>query len=839
MSEPHAEDGGAILERNLRALFERAYVQVPIRPGFAQQVQAAAAGALRPAPPPTSIGPRLLFAAAASFLLGFFLFAAWQRSDSARDRILARGDVALRSERGAWLGLEVRGGSALPLQLGGDTLELQVPGEIRAAIGMPDGGAIAVSGPAALRCAPSGSGATLEVQAGSFALREFSGRVRGAFGLIECAGADLDLSSDGACAQALLGRGLARFEARDGARQELARGAFFETCPADPALAFADVQPGVLALTPTGDSRVAQPAPPGPAAAAGASPASLSGSVRDGDGHPLQAFRVILLRELELPRTASPQSFEFAATGGAFELQVQSPGSWTVFVQAEGFALWTRESLSLGERAQSLEVVLEPGAALAGRVLDAQSGMPLAGAVVVSEGDVPSMLLSFDLDDCPSNPAALTRSDAQGRFRLEHLARRPTVLRAVHRGFAPQWSAPIVPGADAGEIELRMEHGGAVAGRVEREDGSPWAGVGIVAMPQRSLFGLPRRSHGQALCDASGAYRIEDLPPGACVVVRVEPVARDGSAQGRPGVNVPRTEVRQAIIAADATVAQDFLASPRGSRWTGRVLGADGAALAACTVSIVPLGDGAKGGEGIPEGWRSQLCSATGAFEFTDVAPGAYTVYLGVRTPMDIVQVDRIEIARAANLAHDVRASKGELSGRILNQAGRVPLPSAVVVVERERASAEWEFVAKIFSDAAGVWRAPYLADGVFRVRAYPGRGLAWAGRESLEIRNGGAIGEIEFLVAAGSELDLLVRDGQGAALAGVDVRLYDERGGEYTPAEFLRTNPDGSCAISGLPSGRSRLVLRAADGTTLDHWLSVQAPTPLALELRMDLPRK
>jgi hypothetical protein len=49
-----------------------------------------------------------------------------------------------------------------------------------------------------------------------------------------------------------------------------------------------------------------------------------------------------------------------------------------------------------------------------------------------------------------------------------------------------------------------------------------------------------------------------------------------------------------------------------------------------------------------------------------------------------------------------------------------------------------------------------------------------------------------------------------------------------------LRTNAAGACVLRGLPSGRSRLVLRQADGTSSEHWLSTQAPLPLDLELNL-----
>jgi hypothetical protein len=199
---------------------------------------------------------------------------------------------------------------------------------------------------------------------------------------------------------------------------------------------------------------------------------------------------------------------------------------------------------------------------------------------------------------------------------------------------------------------------------------------------------------------------------------------------------------------------------------------------------------------------------------------------------MDIVQVDTLTIARASNLDRDLHIPGGELRGHV--QSELEPLQYAVVVVERLSVSGEAEFAAKVFSSADGTWRAPHLTDGRYLVRVYPAGGLAWSLRDDLELRDGALLADVNFQLNAGSELRLVLRGPSGAPLSGVSVQLFDERGRECTPAQSLRTNAAGACVLRGLPSGRSRLVLRQADGTSSEHWLSTQAPLPLDLELNL-----
>ncbi|HTF88605.1 MAG TPA: carboxypeptidase-like regulatory domain-containing protein [Planctomycetota bacterium] len=829
MSASSPQSREEILEANLRALFRVAYHPLPIRAGLAAEVQRAAAAALdRPAP----ARPRLLtlaIAAAASFLIAAFAVFAWQCSDQARDRLVRQQQIALREGRGGW-----NATLAKQLQLGGARLELALPEG--AAIAVACGpGALAMLGPAHASIASSGSGADVEAFHGGFTLRGFDGRVRGEFGSLECSQADLDLacSADGS-ARAWLSGGLARFESRDGQRRDLVREQLFDTRPARPAASSLGSLLGAARVDPDA-GRQPIPAPSPIVAAPEGTHAVLSGKVHTQDGTAIQAFRVILLREVELPQTAQSSSREFADPSGRFRFESAQSGEWTVFVQASGFALWTRNHVRLGTAELALDVALEPGAGLSGRVVEAGSARPLANVLLVSESDVPCSLLPFDFAVSPDNPAALTRTDAEGRFHFEHLASSSTVIRAQLRGFASTWSSAIVPGASDAELAIEMTGGGALAGRVEREDGSAWVGAGVVAMPQRTLIDLPRRSYGWGMTDAGGAFLIEDLPPGDYVAVRVEATRADAQSD-QPASARTRTEVREVRIRAGATARLDFLASPRGSRLAGRVLRADRTPFAAGTISIMPALAAAEHGQDAPYGWRSQLCGADGSFEFTEVVPGRYDIFLGVRTPMDTVGVDSVEVGSASNVDHEVVAPAGEIAGRVSSAATGRGVSFAAIVLEREGSGGSCEFIAKVFSDESGEWRIPFLVDGRYRLRAYPGQGLCFGGRDGIEVRAGAEIPRIDFALEAGSELALAVRDERGLGLGGIEVRLIDERGLEFEPAQDPRTDAEGRRTLPGLPTGRLRVVLRNLDGSLSERWISTQAPEPAQLE--MTLPR-
>jgi hypothetical protein len=158
---------------------------------------------------------------------------------------------------------------------------------------------------------------------------------------------------------------------------------------------------------------------------------------------------------------------------------------------------------------------------------------------------------------------------------------------------------------------------------------------------------------------------------------------------------------------------------------------------------------------------------------------------------------------------------------------------SAVIVIERERHQGAPEFVAKVFSDDSGAWSAPFLGDGTYRARVYPGRGLAFAGRDGLEVRGSSPGPSLYFELQPGSALLLSVRDDAGTPVPGLEVRLFDAAERPYQPAELLITDSGGRCRLEGLPAGRSRvLVQRSEGGASIETSVVAEPPAELALEL-------
>ncbi|MFL5272538.1 MAG: carboxypeptidase regulatory-like domain-containing protein, partial [Anaeromyxobacteraceae bacterium] len=157
----------------------------------------------------------------------------------------------------------------------------------------------------------------------------------------------------------------------------------------------------------------------------------------------------------------APRAFEFG--GDRFELADVPAGPVRIQVLTPGGRVGRAElSLAPGEL-RDAEVLLEPGATVQGRALDARSRSPVAGASVIA----------LTGDRSAGRPEATT--DAAGRFRLTGLPPGPLRLRLVAPGYAPAEREATVghlADVDLGDIAL----GGAADATATRErpSGNGW-----------------------------------------------------------------------------------------------------------------------------------------------------------------------------------------------------------------------------------------------------------------------------------------------------------------------------------------------------------------------------
>lgn len=256
---------------------------------------------------------------------------------------------------------------------------------------------------------------------------------------------------------------------------------------------------------------------------------AIAGFVRDAAGGAGIEDARIFARALgaggDAPSPASIAGRARSSPDGSFEVADLAPGSYELQVShpqySPGRAVVT---LPASGRLDGVEVRLEPGVKIRGRVLD-ESGAPVADAFVL-------LLDPQSGAPVPGDPRGrMTGTD--GAFELAGVAPGTWSLVASAAGYAP--SAPVVVDATAGaeNVVLRVTPGGRVEATVVESSGAPAAGVPVTlvesATGRAALPGMPGPGARRGpTTDDAGRVVFEHVRAGAWTL-RATPAERAGT----------------------------------------------------------------------------------------------------------------------------------------------------------------------------------------------------------------------------------------------------------------------------------------------------------------------
>jgi hypothetical protein len=229
---------------------------------------------------------------------------------------------------------------------------------------------------------------------------------------------------------------------------------------------------------------------------------------------------------------------------GQFAIEWVESGENTVFVRAEGFAdgMLLVEDIPPGEHVGEIEIALEPGASVAGHILDVD-GRPVPGASIFLNA-LPGR------DEMPA--AALAHSDASGHFELGCLPTGGARVFAAATGFAPA-SVDLVPDT-VRDVRIVLAKAAILEGTV-RLDGQPLPNQTVRLLSMSGGFTPPSQ-----VTSLTGNYRFVDLTPGEATVEASLWESGDESLRKRRMRRVVPFEATKVAVmdfdfaAADATV---------------------------------------------------------------------------------------------------------------------------------------------------------------------------------------------------------------------------------------------------------------------------------------------
>ena len=324
--------------------------------------------------------------------------------------------------------------------------------------------------------------------------------------------------------------------------------------------------------------------------------ATVFGRALDGQGRPLLVARVRLRTEDDA--AARPWERSVATEpDGSFELSGIRPGRAQLEVRVNDVTHgqdlgWLDEARTVGP----VEVRVESLTFLEGTVRW-PDGQPVPDARVVA---TPA--------DGQATRASETRSDAQGRFRLEGLTPVPHELIArpmkVHRerlGSAGKraWLVAEPPA----QVELELRPGLTLRGRVVDDLGAPVAAFRVHAEPLSGARGAAWSELAEATDRSDGAFELSGLRPGPLRLVATD---RAGSSYATLELDL-RADLDDLVLAL-----------PRPATVTGILLDDAGQPVARAWVYAL----GAPDPVAPPRAPRRALSDEEGRFRIERVAPG-------------------------------------------------------------------------------------------------------------------------------------------------------------------------------------------------------------------------
>jgi hypothetical protein len=244
----------------------------------------------------------------------------------------------------------------------------------------------------------------------------------------------------------------------------------------------------------------------------------VAGRVTTPDGAPLAAYRLELMRTRR--NTAqygeTGMTWDIADPEGNYRIEGLDAGTYVLLVRADGTCPTYSPGFQVGRDVViGMDVQMSAGGRVIGVVRDAQ-GAPLAGAAVTLRGPqfqppVGGGFFAMSNGDPDNVPVNVARSDATGRFTLEHATPGEMRLHVEH----PTHLAELVPvsvreGATTETGEIRLLAGGTVFGTALDQHGKPLSG-GTVSLSRQDGDNL---FHSSLLLDTRGSFRFDGLRGG-------------------------------------------------------------------------------------------------------------------------------------------------------------------------------------------------------------------------------------------------------------------------------------------------------------------------------------
>jgi len=465
-----------------------------------------------------------------------------------------------------------------------------------------------------------------------------------------------------------------------------------------------------------------------------------------------------------------------------------------------------------------------------GRVV-AASGMPLRRAQVAV----------FSVEGGPQQRHGTT-TDADGKWEIGDLpAGRYTVTASKggyvtmqygqRRPFQAGTPVAVADAATVDHLDVTLQRGAVITGRIVDEFGEPVAQVGVQAMRYTYNNDGQRRltAVSGAATDDLGQFRIFGLMPGDYVVQGSSAVVVLGVGGGPPTDSFATTfypgtanadEAQTVTLAlAQETNVQFQIVASKASRVSGVVVNSDGAPMSGMSLSLIT----SMGGNGFSSSGVGST-AGDGTFTLTSVIPGEHTISVRPARPVEGAEFGNYDFtAHGEPMAVRIVTSKGAtLSGRVVWEGNTPRGTTPVRINVQQQVTQPLPFLVGSVQGADGTLNE----DNTFKLAGAFGKGYirtlvlpsGWAIKSvtvdgedvtdvAIDLTSRAALNDIRVVLTDKlSDLSGTVTDARGTLLKDYVVVLLPsglkEGLSQRRFISVVRPDQDGSFHVKGLPPG-------------------------------------
>jgi uncharacterized GH25 family protein len=482
---------------------------------------------------------------------------------------------------------------------------------------------------------------------------------------------------------------------------------------------------------------------------------------------------------------------------GAYEAPLPFDPSGKLCVQAgaEGFAETDALPVDLVATQESyrVDLVLSPGADLVGRVV-AKGDVPIAHAEVslATHQDESAGYVMMMPGGGQFPVWAVT--DADGTFRIPHLAAAKVDLRASAHGFvAAQTTADLAQRAPV-KIELAAEL--SIAGTVTYGDGRPVAGLEI-AIPderERTAFGGILAQERHCVSDANGAFRIPGVPEGIYALKVDVPWGAEINVRPRRVEAIPagRQDVR-VVVEAGATIC-------------GHVVDAKRRPVAQCWINASPSDTSEEQGAQA----ESHTCQVRPDGTFTLSGLEDRPQDLSVQSNSSNANYRQARVAKVAVGTKDLEIVLQDgltIAGVVVDESGK-PVGSVAVLVSQQ-GEAHDSYSTNAWTDSNGKFALLGLEPGQYTVDHLPwDQDNVWVFEAPVTCAAGTT--DLRIVATKGLPISGTVVDESGAPIANAEVKGDSAKGGA---ARHAQSGADGKFRFGAFPASSTITLTATAAG--------------------------